>query len=83
MTENSDAVVLVVSEETGIISIAHNGEIFRYLTPEDAAEMIKSRLIDDNSQEKDSLIKKVISKFSGLKKEKNDVVLKEEENNDN
>ena len=29
LSENSDAVVVVVSEETGAISIAHGGEIFR------------------------------------------------------
>jgi diadenylate cyclase len=29
MSENSDAVVLVVSEETGIISMAHEGKLRR------------------------------------------------------
>lgn len=33
MSENSDAAVVVVSEETGIISIAVNGEITRNYTP--------------------------------------------------
>ena len=31
ITENSDAIVLVVSEETGIISLADNGKLNRFL----------------------------------------------------
>jgi diadenylate cyclase len=31
LTEESDALVVIVSEETGIISVAHNGEIVRRL----------------------------------------------------
>jgi diadenylate cyclase len=34
MSQESDAVVLVVSEETGDISIAESGKLFRKLTPE-------------------------------------------------
>lgn len=83
MTENSDAVVLVVSEETGIISIAYNGEITRNLTAESAAEMLKSKLIDENAQENDSFIKKLLGNFSFKKKKNSKVELKEEENNEN
>ena len=35
MSEQSDAMILVVSEETGTISIARNGELMRYLTVDD------------------------------------------------
>ena len=31
ITENSDALVIIVSEETGIISIAQNGKLTRFL----------------------------------------------------
>ena len=34
MSQESDAVVIVVSEETGDISIAESGKLFRKLTPE-------------------------------------------------
>jgi diadenylate cyclase len=34
MSQESDAVVLVVSEETGDISIAERGQLFRKLTPD-------------------------------------------------
>jgi diadenylate cyclase len=35
ISEQSDAVVLIVSEETGIISLAKNGELYRYLQADD------------------------------------------------
>ena len=34
MSQESDAVVLVVSEETGDVSIAERGQLIRKLTPE-------------------------------------------------
>jgi diadenylate cyclase len=34
MSQESDAVVVVVSEETGDISLAEGGKLFRKLTPE-------------------------------------------------
>jgi len=40
ISEQTDCIVLVVSEETGIISIARNGEIFRRLTADDIKEML-------------------------------------------
>src|SRR4051794_4314335 len=44
LTEESDAAAVVVSEETGQISVALNGEIERALTPDDLRERLK-RLI--------------------------------------
>lgn len=38
MSENSDAVVVVVSEETGIISLAKNGVLIRRLGQADAVQ---------------------------------------------
>lgn len=42
LTEVSDATVVVVSEETGGISVAHNGELKRDLTREQLQEELKS-----------------------------------------
>ncbi len=47
MSENSDAVVIVVSEETGTISVAENGELTRGFSRESLAKLLKSRLIPD------------------------------------
>ena len=44
MSENSDAVVLIVSEETGIISIAVEGELKRGFTRETLEEYLYLRL---------------------------------------
>lgn len=52
MTENSDAVVLIVSEETGIISIAFDGQIQRNFNVASAQDYLTSKLVD--SKEKDN-----------------------------
>lgn len=41
ITEESDVLAIIVSEETGIISTVHNGEIKRYVTPEKLTEAIE------------------------------------------
>ncbi len=45
MSYESDALVLVVSEETGVISLADNGRLTRYLTLDDLATELEGRLI--------------------------------------
>ncbi|MDR0984084.1 MAG: diadenylate cyclase CdaA [Ruminococcus sp.] len=45
MSENSDALVIVVSEESGIISIAENGGLTRRLNSERLQSYLKTRLI--------------------------------------
>lgn len=44
MSEQSDAMILVVSEETGTISIARNGELMRYLTVDDVKEILRTAI---------------------------------------
>lgn len=80
MTENSDAVVLVVSEETGIISVAYNGQIVRNLTVESSFEEIKDKLIYERDPEQDSFIVKILKKVFLPKKDK--TVAQEEKNNE-
>lgn len=65
MTENSDAVVLVVSEETGIISIVSNGQIERNFNAISAAVELKRLLLTEENVEKDSFVSRV---KLGLKK---------------
>ncbi len=42
VTESTDAVVVVVSEETGIISVAHNGQLFRRLDKKRLEQLLRA-----------------------------------------
>lgn len=44
LSEQSDAVIVVVSEETGTISVARNGEIMRYLNVDDVKEILRKSI---------------------------------------
>lgn len=73
MSENSDAVVLVVSEETGNISIVCDGKIERGFNGVSACAELRRRLIDAELQDSDNVVistLKYINPFGGLKKKK-------------
>lgn len=57
ISEASDAIVVVVSEETGIISVAQDGELRRNLTKESLAKILTFNL-DDASNERLEKIRK-------------------------
>ena len=50
MSENSDAVVIVVSEETGAISVAENGELTRGYTRDSLKKLLRTRLLPEKTQ---------------------------------
>lgn len=53
MSENSDAVIIIVSEETGTISIAENGELTRGYNRDSLRKYLKNSLLPEkNSSEK-------------------------------
>ena len=68
MSEQSDAMILVVSEETGTISIARNGELMRYLTVDDVKEILRTAIFRPNAAVKNSLVDKIKSLWGGEKK---------------
>ena len=51
MSENSDAIIIVVSEETGTVSIAENGELTRGYTKERLVQFLRAKLIPDTGHE--------------------------------
>lgn len=67
MTENSDAVVLVVSEETGTISLVVNGEITRDYNPVSAGAEIR-RLLLENPQGNTNVVKSTIKRIIPFRK---------------
>lgn len=52
MSEHSDAVVVIVSEETGSISAAVGGMLKRHLAPETLERLLRNELINDKPEEK-------------------------------
>ena len=68
ISEQSDAMVLVVSEETGAISIARNGELMRYLTVDDVKDILRNAIIQPHTASKDNLLDKIKGMLGGEKK---------------
>ena len=50
MSEHSDALIVVVSEETGAISVAHNGTLERGITSGELYEIISAFLVSDEGE---------------------------------
>ncbi len=50
MSENSDAVVIIVSEETGVISAAMEGELMRNFSGESLRNFLRKQLIGENDE---------------------------------
>ena len=63
MSENSDAVVVIVSEETGIISLARNGNLQRHFSRATLKDLLVNELIPEPA-EKQPLLPKIKSLLS-------------------
>ena len=63
MSENSDAVVVIVSEETGSISVAIGGMLKRHLAPQTLQKLLSNELIADETEKK-SLFKKLAASLT-------------------
>lgn len=64
MSEQSDAVVVVVSEETGFVSVAKNGELMRNVTNGKLREILLSELVVSNQKSGNKDKNRITKKFS-------------------
>ena len=67
ISENSDAVVAIVSEETGSISVAINGMLKRHLAPETLERLLKSELMPEQEEKKSSTASRITNALKGKK----------------
>ena len=72
MSEHSDAVVVIVSEETGSISVAVNGILTRDVTRGKLREMLLDELIPQNIEDDGTNKRKFLKKFGKNGGKKND-----------
>ena len=72
MSENSDAVVVLVSEETGSISVAVGGMLKRHLTIETLRLLLSNELLPKDDEQQDSKKKFPLKELLKRKKEKTD-----------
>ena len=69
ISEASDAVVVVVSEETGAISVAVNGMLKRHLAPQTLERLLKNELCPEQEPTQENLVVKLRQKLQKKDKE--------------
>ena len=69
MSEASDAVVVIVSEETGTISVAVGGMLKRHLAPQTLERLLCNELCPESAENSDSLAVKLRQKLQKRDKE--------------
>ena len=69
MSEVSDAVVVVVSEETGAISVAVGGMLKRHLAPQTLERLLRNELCPEEPQNEENLVVKLRQKLHIMEKE--------------
>lgn len=71
VSEQTDAVVAIVSEETGSISVAVGGMLKRHLTPETLERLLRNELMPERKEEEPARLK-LSALFRGKKEAKAD-----------
>ena len=69
MSEVSDAVVVIVSEETGTISVAVGGMLKRHLAPETLERLLRNELVPAQSEQENNALVRLIDKMLSTGKE--------------
>ncbi|MBR5617088.1 MAG: diadenylate cyclase CdaA [Oscillospiraceae bacterium] len=69
MSEVSDAVVVIVSEETGTISVAVGGMLKRHLAPETLERLLRNELVSAQSEQENNALVRLIDKMLSTGKE--------------
>lgn len=72
ISESSDAIVAIVSEETGSISVAVNGMLKRHLAPETLERLLRSELMPEQTDVKTSATNHISNITNVLKGKKGD-----------
>lgn len=68
MSEASDAVVVIVSEETGTISVAVGGMLKRHLAPQTLEKLLHNELCDDQAQQEKAALQGMLGRLHGKSK---------------
>ncbi len=63
MSEVSDAVIVVVSEETGAISVAVGGVLKRHLAPQTLEKLLRNELCSEEVQQEENIVVKLRQKL--------------------
>ena len=69
MSEASDAVVVIVSEETGTISVAVGGMLKRHLAPETLEKMLRKELCPEETLENEQKLKNLVKNMARKKED--------------
>lgn len=69
MSEVSDAVVVIVSEETGTISVAVGGMLKRHLAPETLEKMLRKELCPEETPENEQKLKNLVKNMARKKED--------------
>ena len=72
LSEQSDAIVVIVSEEAGAVSIAMNGTLKRHLDNETFEKILRYELVSDEKAEDNSITAVLKKIFKPKKKEQSD-----------